>query len=89
MNRRIESCVFKQKYVFIVIKKKKKMTTFFVQKLLFMCAYMGITSGLFIFPTGFTRKIYVISRSTFATSKIRISQLQFSPTANALPGVAR
>lgn len=32
--------------------------------------------------------ICIISRSTFAASKIRISQEQMTPTTNALPGVA-
>lgn len=33
--------------------------------------------------------MHIISRSTFASPKIRISQQQISPTTNALPGVAR
>lgn len=33
--------------------------------------------------------MHIISRSTFASPKIRVSQQQISPTTNALPGVAR
>lgn len=66
--------------------KKEKREYFFAQKLLFM-RNMGIASRLFIFPM-LLHAVYIVSRSTVATSKIHISQQQVSPTTNALPGVA-
>lgn len=48
--------------VYICCHKKPQQNALFAQKLCFMCANMGIASGLFTFPTAFTCNMYYFQK---------------------------